>query len=201
MLTTVQITNQQIEIEKVLRLDGREGMNDMLRYLHDNGFYMSPASTKFHGCYEGGLARHSLSVRSNLIQLCTAASLPLPEGQSAVEIPALLHDVCKIGAYRPTMKIDSKQKFSWNREQPKGHGLLSIIRILEHIDLSDMEEAMIKYHMCIYNSIECMGDKGEFVMRPDGMFKAWNRWPLVKFIYFADEIATAQERAEEGINK
>jgi len=118
---------------------------------------------------------------------------------AALIVAPLLHDICKVGAYQPVKTVPSKQKYSWNRCQPPGHALLSLVRIIEFISLTDLEEAMIKYHMGIYGSIECMTQKGEYPMRPDGMFKAWNRHPIVKFMYFADETAAAQERVEENI--
>ena len=35
---------------------------EVLDYLTINGFFTAPASTKYHGNYEGGLFDHSLSV-------------------------------------------------------------------------------------------------------------------------------------------
>ena len=33
------------------------------------GFFEAPASTKYHGCYEGGLFDHSLEVAKSLVNL------------------------------------------------------------------------------------------------------------------------------------
>lgn len=38
---------------------------DVLDYLTVNGFFHAPASTKYHGNYEGGLFDHSLSLWQN----------------------------------------------------------------------------------------------------------------------------------------
>ena len=40
----------------------REGSTELLRWLEDSDFFVAPASTKYHGCHEGGLLEHSLNV-------------------------------------------------------------------------------------------------------------------------------------------
>ena len=40
----------------------RNGLEDFLTWLKSTDFFKSPASTKFHGNYEGGLCEHSLNV-------------------------------------------------------------------------------------------------------------------------------------------
>lgn len=40
----------------------REGIYDLLSWLEDTDFYSAPASTRYHGDYEGGLCDHSLHV-------------------------------------------------------------------------------------------------------------------------------------------
>lgn len=48
---------------------------DFRQYLIDNGFFTAPASTKFHGSYEGGLFDHSFNVVMTLIELTTKLNL------------------------------------------------------------------------------------------------------------------------------
>ena len=40
----------------------REGMDKLLTYIEKTDFFKAPASTRFHGNYEGGLLEHSLNV-------------------------------------------------------------------------------------------------------------------------------------------
>ena len=43
----------------------REGAKELLEYLTDESkcdFFSSPASTRYHGAYEGGLLEHSINV-------------------------------------------------------------------------------------------------------------------------------------------
>ncbi|MBQ4251611.1 MAG: hydrolase, partial [Erysipelotrichaceae bacterium] len=40
----------------------REGLEDLLTWLQKSDFFTAPASTRYHGAYEGGLCEHSLDV-------------------------------------------------------------------------------------------------------------------------------------------
>lgn len=200
----------------------RNGVASMLEYLENEGFFESPASTRFHGAYPGGLAAHSLRVYVLLIKLmptniCEATGSgqnPLPLDCDSLVIATLLHDVCKMGAY-----IGTEEPYKWNKQQPKGHALLSIERIKKHIELTELEELMIKYHMGVYGLNEFYDEDdwqtGEYPLRGDhtndkemskeeskkarygkSMANAWYHNPIVKVIYFCDELATLEEKAK-----
>ena len=130
-------------------------MERLVKYLNDEGFFTSPASTRFHGCYAGGLAQHSWDVYERVLEYHMRLNLPpapgqkpLPLNKDNIAVAALLHDVCKIGAYIPTPS--GKNPYKWNRSQPKGHATLSIKRITKIIELEPIEEMMIKFHMGVY---------------------------------------------------
>jgi len=205
-------------IIELLRSTGRDGIESLIGYLKTNGFFESPASTKFHGSYSGGLAKHSLRVyellsdfagKLNLGEVANSGQKPLPIEQENIIIAALLHDVCKIGAY-----IGSKTPYKWNRGQPKGHALLSIARIKEHIELTEIEELIITYHMGVYglNEFYKEGDwqSGEFPLRGDdtkskeerrgkSLANAFYHNPIAKVMYFCDELATLEEKANKEV--
>ena len=205
-------------ITDVLGLTDRKGIDGMIGWLEGKGFFESPASTKYHGCYPGGLADHSWGVYELLSEntagmdldaVKSAGQKPLTIEQGTLEIAALLHDVCKVGAY-----IDKGDgAYKWHKGHPKGHASLSIKIISEFIELSDLETMMIRYHMGVYglNEFYAEGDwqTGEYALRGDhskdkGMTKeesqaarygnsmanAWFHNPIVKVIYFCDELAT-----------
>ena len=46
----------------LLRSTNREGMENLLEFLEKSDFYKAPASTRYHGNYEGGLLEHSMKV-------------------------------------------------------------------------------------------------------------------------------------------
>ena len=193
----------------------RSGIEPLIKYLVDEGFFESPASTKFRGCYTGGLADHSLAVYEKLHQLCLVVEpgvardygqQPLPVTPDNIIIAALLHDICKIGAYIPTPGV--KKPYKGNRQKPKGHALLSIERIKKYIELTELEELMIKYHMGPYGTFEFGSYCSEYPIRGDkslnptdrrgkSLANAWYHNPIVKLMYFCDELATLEEKAKE----
>lgn len=54
----------------------REGSDSLLDWLEHSDFFVAPASTRYHGCYEGGLLQHSLNVYDCLKIGIEAAGLP-----------------------------------------------------------------------------------------------------------------------------
>ncbi len=169
----------------------REGIESLIQYMDDGGFFTSPASTRFHGCWAGGLADHSLRVW----QLTSVydSTLRLGVDDDSISIAALTHDLCKMGAY-----LGDEKPYKWNRKQPSGHASLSLERVWNHIDLTVLEEKMIRYHMGVYGLTEFDEKKGEYVLRGGSMANAWYHHPIVKVMYFCDEIATLEEKTKEN---
>lgn len=61
--------NEEIKFKNCFACITREGADKLLKFLEDNGFFEAPASTKYHGCYPGGLAEHSNHVFKRLLKL------------------------------------------------------------------------------------------------------------------------------------
>jgi 23S rRNA maturation-related 3'-5' exoribonuclease YhaM len=177
-----------------LRMTKREGIEALITDITDKGFFEAPASTRFHGCYQGGLAAHSHQVYALLYNYNITLNLEIP--QESLIIAALLHDVCKIGAY-----MGNAKPYAWNKQQPAGHAKLSLERIKKFIKLTELEEKMILYHMGVYGLVEFQDPgsehRGEYNLRNEGMANAWYHHPIVKVMYFCDEIATLQEKIQE----
>lgn len=47
----------------------RPGATELLEWLETTDFFVAPASTRFHGNYEGGLCEHSVNVWEELVRL------------------------------------------------------------------------------------------------------------------------------------
>lgn len=200
----------------------RPGIDKLITYLESSDFFIAPASTRFHGCYAGGLVDHSLSVYNKLAYFCTHYGLlkpdtsmgkkPLPLKPENIVIAALLHDVNKIGKY--ASKDDGGYKL--NKGNLTSHAKLSIQRASEFIKLDPIEDLMIRYHMGIHYSIEMDPKKGEYPLRGDriaceGMSKeesqkarygkslrnAYYHNPIVEFFAMADVLATQAEKIRE----
>ena len=184
------MNDTEYEIKELLQKVDRVGMDTLLDYMNDNEFFTAPASTRFHGCYEGGLADHSLRVYQMTSGYNDRLLLGVPEEN--IIVAGICHDFCKLGAY-----IGTEKPYKWNRNQPKGHAALSVERVKQFIELEEIEEKMILYHMGVYGLIEFDEKKGEYPLRGGSMANAWYHHPIVKVMYFCDEIATFEEKARE----
>jgi len=61
--------NMNDRIEKFMKKIGEHVSAEFMEWLVKEGFFTAPASTKYHGSYEGGLFDHSLEVAEVLVQL------------------------------------------------------------------------------------------------------------------------------------
>ncbi len=165
----------------------REGADKLLSWLEESSFFSDPASTKYHGAYEGGLCEHSVNVWGELVRLLKA----YPEIKVSAEtaaIIALLHDVCKIGCYKQELR-NKKVNNVWV-QQPTyvfqedfcfgGHGSKSVYLIQKYMPLTDEEAVAINCHM------------GSWDRSPSdyGVGNAYERFPLAWLLHVADESAT-----------
>ena len=80
------------EFINLLKQIDREGMDKLIEFLERTDFFEAPASTRFHGCFKGGLLEHSMKVYE-ILKTKT-------EDSDSVKIIALLHDVCKANFYK-----------------------------------------------------------------------------------------------------
>lgn len=89
------------EIVGLLRSCKREGMTELIEWLlNETDYFEAPASTKYHGNFEGGLAVHCLNVYDSLIAVNDQFAEPgTIEDPESLIIVALLHDLCKLDYY------------------------------------------------------------------------------------------------------
>lgn len=165
----------------------RNGSEQLLAWLDSTDFYTAPASTRFHGDYEGGLVEHSVNVWRELIRLLKA----YPEIRTSVEtatIIALLHDVCKIGCYKQEMR-NVKDGTVWVRRPfykfdedfcYGGHGAKSVYLIQRFMPLSDEEAVAVHCHMGF-------ADRGH---GDYSLGNAYEHYPLAWLLHVADESAS-----------
>ena len=130
-------------------------------------YFTSPASTKYHGAFSGGLMYHSLGVLKAVLDTCDVYL----EGLYAIDIsrryndiftrirydicsnlPAiLLHDFSKVGKYK-FIKDKNKWKYNYNSEPSFQHGAESYRRIIhEGFHLSKEWELAVVYHMGVFD--------------------------------------------------
>lgn len=153
------------------------------------GFLTAPASTKYHGNYEGGLFDHSVNVAEVLTQLTINNDLKW-DGEMfdddglnrSSKIIGLLHDLCKIDQYKKApegspypYEYDSSPVF-------KGHGVKSLIYVHKFglVRLTEEEALCIVYHMGAYTPAEEWKDYNNAV----------SKCPNVAWTHMADMIAS-----------
>ena len=67
------------EFIRLLQSTNREGMDKLLEFLEKSDFYTAPASTRYHGNYEGGLLEHSMKVYEIFKEKIKQSGLQTPE--------------------------------------------------------------------------------------------------------------------------
>lgn len=138
----------------------RKNADNLLKWLtEETDFFTSPASTKFHCAYEGGLAQHSLNVYECLCDYVARERVKNTYGVSysdeSLAIAALLHDLCKANTYVKDMRNQKNEQGKWEQVPyfkiedsfPMGHGEKSMYQISYRMRLSKDEAMAIRWHM------------------------------------------------------
>lgn len=193
--------NDELFIDALLKTK-REGMDDLLNYLESIGFYDAPASTRYHGAYEGALLDHSLNVLHAAEKLGVAwlGGEKYNEIQNSVVICALLHDVGKCGQFGKPLYVPNMLKTGQSKTQPYAtnpdlmtlpHEIVSCIEITKFIDLTEDEQRAIAWHNGLY---------GAFKYDIQG-----KETPLYMIIHFADmwasRVMESKDKPEASADK
>ena len=169
------------------------GNTKFMEYLKEGGFFTAPASTKYHGTYEGGLYDHSNAVFLRLSKLTVDNNLSWERPESPF-IVGYFHDLCKCDQYVITPDsydrtvvggveiltpcINPKYEYNTNTLL-KGHGAKSVMILSQFITLTEEEMLCIRYHMGAYEKEEW----AEFD-------KAIRKYPNVLWTHMADMLAS-----------
>lgn len=173
----------------------RDGIENLMEWLeNETNFFTSPASTRYHGSYEGGLVEHSLNVFNQMLfELDTVVGKGWEDlyPMESVAVVALFHDLCKIGQYRETEKWRKNSDGEWEsylayeydpEQLTMGHGAKSIYFLQRFIHLTTMEAQAIFWHMGAY-------DISPYA-NLNGCGAAFETNPLAFLIHRADMAAT-----------
>ncbi len=138
MQNVLDIERNKLTIIDLLQSTNREGIENVLQYLEDSGFYVVPSSKHRHHNWKGGLAQHCLGV-------CTTALEHIEDlPRDSIIITGLLHDICKASK----LYYDEDGNVHHNHTHIHGHGYRSI-KLLEQcgLVLTDDERRAIRWHM------------------------------------------------------
>jgi 23S rRNA maturation-related 3'-5' exoribonuclease YhaM len=153
----------------VLKRIKRPGMDKLIDWLETSDFFTAPASTKFHGVKEGGLAEHSWNVYNLFCEKLQRFNMNM--GADSAAIVALLHDVNKIGKYKWNK---DENKYDYQEDFICGHGSKSVNLIQRFIRLDEQEIMFIHWHM------------GPFSEDRYGYKDASNKHPYLILLFTAD---------------
>lgn len=137
----------------------RPGINELVEWLKATDFFTAPASTRYHGAFEGGLVQHSLNVYSNLKKLCKWYKCDA--SAESIAIVSLFHDFCKIGCYKTETRWRKDQNNKWEQYATYtfsedfpygGHGSKSVYLVQNFMILSPEEASAINCHMGQYDA-------------------------------------------------
>lgn len=161
----------------------RIGIDELLEWIEESDFFAAPASTKFHGNYEGGLLKHCLKVHDVFYRLVKVNKLKLND--ESIIICSLFHDLNKVNTYHPKFNKNgsrSKTPYETIDSIPLGHGAKSVWMVERFMRLTVEEAAIILWHM------------GPF----DRNFSTWDAkitktYPVAKLFFCADYISSILE--------
>jgi hypothetical protein len=170
----------------------REGTADLLAWLENSDFYTAPASTKYHGAYEGGLLEHSLNVYAELQKLKTV----YPEidcSEESLIIVSLFHDLCKVNSYVVEKRFRKDDAGKWEQYDAYvsneklhygGHGSKSVFILQNFIKLTVEEAVAINCHMGSWEDVN-----------NNALAAAYEQCPMAWLLHVADEAATFVKEA------
>ena len=150
-------------IKEKLLATGRPGMEDLLDYMDENGFFDSPCSGKFHLCEKGGLAEHTVNVITQA-EMLFGCLCPVGVDYASVVIAAALHDLGKMGQFgKPNYvenvlkggKTSTSAPYKTNGDLLYvDHEIRSIAIAQMFIELTEEEQFAILYHNGMYGNLK-----------------------------------------------
>lgn len=166
-----------------LKKTKREGIEDLIAYMDDCGFFSAPCSSQYHLSCEFGLVQHT----RNVMEIAEKIGVALYGGaeynkiQNSVIISAILHDLGKMGQFDKPLYVENRLKNGELGKKPYStnpdllnipHEVRSIVIASMFIDLTEEEQFAILYHNGLY---------GDFKYEIPG-----KEIPLYLLIHFAD---------------
>lgn len=146
-------------INKFKNIMGKWYNEDFKEYLRIEGFFNAPASTKYHGAFEGGLFEHSLAVTEKLLSMTEELNLKWEYERSPI-IVGMFHDLCKIDLYKKIVDVEgvtmfgeeipTGEKYHFEHRNDSlfsGRGDKSVMMLASWMHLTEEEILCIRYHM------------------------------------------------------
>ncbi len=176
------------EFKNLLKSINREGIDNLINFIDKTDFYTAPASTRFHGSYDGGLLEHSMKVYEILKHKVENTIIDINVPEDTLKIVALLHDICKVNFYKVDYRNAKNEQGVWEKVPyytvddtiPYGHGEKSVMMLTEYIKLTSEEKYAIRWHMGFTEPKE----------QYNTLSIAFKKYPLALLLHEADLEAT-----------
>ena len=181
--STQELDNKKYVVDRLLATK-REGMEDLIGYMEQIGFFEAPCSGGNHLACQFGLVHHSRNVMmaAENIGYALLGKVKYEEIRDSVTIAAALHDLGKCGDYGKQMYVPNILKSGKASEAkpykrnpallPIDHATRSVKSATLFIDLTEDEEFAIRYHDGLYETAN-YGVKG-------------HETPLYLILHYAD---------------
>lgn len=180
----MELDNKKFVIDSLLKT-GREGIQDLIDYMDECGFFFAPCSGGHHLACEFGLVHHTRNVMeyAEKIGVALFGGAEYNKIQNSVIIAAALHDLGKMGQFEKPHYIENvlksgkasdKKPYATNKDLlPVDHEIRSVAIASMFIDLTEEEQFAILYHNGLYGTV------GRYTLQG-------NETPLYMIIHFAD---------------
>ena len=188
------LDNKQYVVD-MLKKTGREGIDDLIEYMEDCGFFSAPCSGGYHLSCEFGLVHHTRNVMETAEKLGVSllGGAEYNKIQDSVIIAAALHDLGKMGQFEKPNYVKNilkdgnkvgKKPFKTNPDLLYvDHEIRSVAIASMFIDLTEEEQFAILYHNGMYGPLK-------YSLRG-------KETPLYMIIHWADMWATRVLEKEE----
>lgn len=191
----MELDNKAFVVNSLMKTK-REGMDGLIEYMEDCGFFNAPCSGGNHLACEFGLVHHTRNVMETAekIGVCLYGGEKYNKIHDSVVIAAALHDLGKMGQFEKPEYVENilasgkqsdSKPFKRNPDLLNvPHEIRSVAIASMFIDLTEEEQHAILYHNGLYGPLkyEVQG----------------NETPLYMIIHFADMWASRViEKKEE----
>lgn len=157
------LDNKTYVVNALMSTD-RPGMEDLIRYMEECGFFEAPCSSQFHLATKFGLVHHTRNVMETAEKLGVTllGGAEYNKIHESVIIAAGLHDLGKMGQfekqlYTPKLLKDGsvgKVPYEQNKDLlPVDHEIRSVAIASMFIDLTEEEQFAILYHNGLYGTV------------------------------------------------
>lgn len=199
MLDKDMIQKNKEEFKNLVLTIDRNNANieGLLETLENSDFFIAPASTKYHGAFEGGLCRHSLDVYLILDNLIHMNNLEYD--RTSIIITSLFHDISKMNYYETTYmnkkvysdngsKYDAGGKYDWVSE--KGYKTIDVRNRFIYGNHEQTSEYMIRRFipLTLEESISILHHHGGmgFDSTQLDISLIYQKYPLALMLHLAD---------------